>query len=181
MPLVDGMAVCVVKDDLGISTFKMNDDIDADNVIYAGTGSRAAFACWSNNKCSIKAIESAKAKDFYSGGEVKFINFSTNETNLNNSMPTAQLTIEQISRSILQRGFAMKIQAIPTGTPVLPFVAGTTKSPADNRPPIEEMEKLVSNGQLSATAPCDGMYNKWSEKNQHEFKSALSDMFGWNK
>lgn len=179
MPDVKGMSVCMVNEATNMVMFRKHQDIEANEVFCAGSGARSAYTCWLMNKCSKTAVESAKQKDHYSGGDVKYINFSTKESNLVSYLPQVQLTIQMISENIIQRGIAMKIHATPTGTPNLALqkVANGANDEADAR---AEMAALVAEGKLSATAPCDGMHNDWSEEDKEDFKAALAQMFGWD-
>jgi hypothetical protein len=180
MPDVKGMSVCMVHESSNIVEFQKHQDIEANNVFCAGSGARPAYSCWLTNKCSQRAVESAKLKDHYSGGEVKYVNFVTSETNITKFYPQAQLTIGVISANIIQRGISMKIHATPKGTPDLPFPKAGMDSANDDEAPREKMAALVASGELSATAPCDGMHSDWSEDDKGNFKRALGKMFGWN-
>jgi hypothetical protein len=180
MPEVKGMCVCMVDEATGTIIFQKHQEIEANGVLCAGSGARAAYSCWLLNKCARQAVESAKAKDPCSGGEVKYINFAKSETNIADVYPHSQLTINTISANIVQRGIAMKIQSTPYGTPNLPFSKAPSVLDAQE-PPREEMAKLVANGTLEATAPCNGMHNDWTEQDKENFKNALAKMFGWNK
>jgi hypothetical protein len=178
MPDVKGMSVCMVDEEAGTVDFAKHQDIESGNVLCAGTGARWAFSCWTDNKCSKRAVETAKSKDYCSGGVVKYIDFARGETNLAAYNAEVQLTIEMISRNILQRGISMKIQATPTGTPNLPF-ATADGAANDEREARRAIAELVAAGKLGATAPCDGMHNDWSESDKTDFKRALGKMFRW--
>ena len=43
----------------------------------------------------------------------------------------------------------------------------------------EQIRNKIDSGELSANAPCDGMYNDWSAENKEKFNLALGEMFGW--
>jgi hypothetical protein len=179
MPAVKGMSVCMVEEATGEVAFQKHQDIESGNVLCAGSGARWAFDCWSKNRSSKQAVESAKIKDYCSGGEVKYIDFANNDTNLFSYNAESQLTIQTISTNIFQRGIAMKIQATPVGTPNLPFTKADATAANDEQLARAEVGALVANGTLSATAPCDGMHNEWSADDKANFKVALGRMFGW--
>lgn len=181
MPEEKGMSVCVVDETTGIVDFKQHQDIDSNNVLCAGSGARWAYGCWTANKCSKQAVETAKGKDYCSGGEVKYIDFNSMETNLIPYHAEAELTIETISRNIFQRGIPMKIETLPRGTPNLPFPKAADGGDAANDEAIarEEVGKLVAAGTISAIAPCDGMHNDWTPEDKVKFKATLGKMFGW--
>ncbi len=181
MPDVKGMAVCMVHEATNAVMFRKHQDIESNNVYCAGSGARPAYSCWLDNKCSKTAVESAKRKDHFSGGDVKYVNFATNETNLANIFPQVQMTIQMITDNIIQRGIAMQIHATPTGTPDLKLAKGSSATVHDEQSIRVAMAQEVAAGKLSATAPCDGMHNDWSEEDKQNFKDALSQMFGWKK
>ena len=179
MPGVKGMSVCMVEDSNGVVAFQKHQDIETNNVLCAGTGARLAFNCWALNKCSKRAVETAKSKDYCSGGDVKYVDFKTQETNLVPAV-VQQLTIQTVTQNILKRGLTMKIQSTPTGVPNLPF----PKAEAGDAANDEQMARnaaaaLAADGKLTANAPCDGMHNEWSDDDQQKFKAALGRMFGW--
>lgn len=178
MPDVKGMSICMAEEATGIVEFAKHQDIESDNVLCAGSGARWAFNCWSENKCSKTAVETAKSKDYCSGGEVKYIDFKTLDTNLKNYHAEAELTIELISRNIIQRGIAMKIQTNTPGVPNLPFPKA--EGAANDESVVRaQAAELVAAGKLGATAPCDGMHNDWNESDKANFKRALGKMFKW--
>lgn len=180
MPEVKGMSVCMVDESTGCVDFQKHQDIEENNVFCAGTGAQSAYICWLEKKCSQTAVESAKLKDYYSGGDVKYIDFKTLKTNLAKYFPEQQLTIETISANIMKRGPAMKIHANPTGIPDLPLMKASSDASFDEQDARQRGTELVASGQLSATAPCNGMHSDWSENDKEGFKQALGKMFGWN-
>lgn len=179
-PDVKGMSVCMVEESTGNVEVKEEQDIDTNNVLCAGSGARPAYGCWTSNKCSKKAVESAKLVDPCSGGDVKFIDFKNSETNLAEYAAETQLTIAQISANIMKRGISMKIRTTPTGTPDLPFVKAAGEDAANEEQLARAaVSELVATGKLSANAPCDGMHNDWSEESKANFRRALGKMFGF--
>jgi len=178
MPGTKGMSVCMVEEKSGEVVFQKHQDIEADNVFCAGTGARPAYNCWSTNKCSKKAVESAKAKDNYSGGDVKYIDFAASKTNLVDYNASALLDIATVSANIWKRGIAMKIHSTPTVSPELPFVKAQSLE-EEEKEVRSQIGQLVANGTLTATAPCDGMHSDWSNEDNAKYKQAMARMFGW--
>lgn len=178
MPGFRGMSVCMVDESSRTVDFDEQQDIVANNVYCAGSGARSAYNCWLTNKCSKRAVETAKLKDYYSGGDVKFIDFTTSETNLTDDSMTP-LTIEMVSEAILQRGIFMNINT-NSGIPNLPNQHASSSAANDEAAVREEIRGLVASGDLSANAPCDGMHNDWTAANKDKFTQALGKMFGWS-
>lgn len=180
-PDVKGMSVCMIEEATGSVEVKEEQDIDTNNVLCAGSGARPAYGCWTTNKCSMRAVESAKLVDPCSGGDVRYVNCSTSATNVLDYFAEEQLTIETISSNIINRGIAMKIRTTPMGTPDLPFPKAAGDAANEEQIARTEVASLVASGKLSANAPCDGMHNDWSEDSKKNFQRALGKMFGWNK
>lgn len=181
MPAEKGMSVCMVEESSGVVVFRKHQDIEAENVLAAGSGSLWAFGCWKENKCARQAVVTAKGKDHCSGGEVKFVDFVKSETNVIEHAGQSELHIKTVTQNILQRGIAMKIQALPPGVPDLPFpkADGVIDVANNEQAARAAAVALAANGQLSATAPCAGMHNEWTPEDRSAFKQALGKMFGW--
>jgi hypothetical protein len=183
MPNEKGMSVCMIEDATGEVVFQRQQDINSENVLCAGSGARWAFGCWIQNKCSKQAVKTAKSKDVCSGGDVKYVDFAQGAVATNVVTYTVQkeLHIDTVTKNILERGNAMKIQALPPGTPDLPFnKADGILDVAQNEQAARAAAKaLAASGQLTATAPCAGMHNDWDQDDRAEFKKALGKMFNW--
>ena len=52
---------------------------------------------------------------------------------------------------------------------------------AANDAGLKEIQGRIANGELSPTAPCDGMYSEWTGTQKANLKSVLGDVFGWKK
>jgi hypothetical protein len=182
MPIEKGMSVCMVHEASGDVAFQKHQDIQADNVLAAGSGSLWAFGCWKDNRCSLQAVRTAITKDNCSGGEVKYVDFHTPESNVMSFAGQAEIHIDAVTKNILQRGIAMKIQSVPTGVPNLPFkakAAGVIDAANDEREARAAAADMAAKGQLAASAPCAGMHNDWAPEDRAAFKQALGKMFGW--
>jgi hypothetical protein len=130
------------------------------------------------NKCSKKAVETAKQKDYFSGGPVKFVDFTGNLDNLDRVVVANDLHITTLTQNILTRGHAMKIQSTPQNAPSHVMAEGGRKRRSRSTPTALQ---LAAAGQLTATAPCNGMHNDWSENDKSAFRGALGKMFGWKE
>jgi hypothetical protein len=184
MPAHKGMSVCMVDGATRTVDFDAEQDIVANGVYCAGSGSRSAYSCWSANRDAHRAVETAKSKDIFSGGEVKFYNFKNGSNNLVNNYPTAGITIKMVDQAILSRGSVMKTNTNSTSGASLPFPKVANAKAADDaanddKSAVEEIREKIAAGELSANAPCDGMHNDWTEENKAKFQKALGNMFGW--
>lgn len=176
MPPHKGMAVCMVDAETQNVDFHAHQDIVSDGVHCAGSGARPAYGCWLLNKCAKTAVETAKKQDFCSGGEVKYFDFRSGENNASNPF-AAQMTIDEVDKAINQRGVVMKINVPGLGNPPFAFANGANDD--ESEAAVKEIRSKIASGELSANAPCDGMYNDWSEENKIKFNKALAGMFGW--
>jgi hypothetical protein len=179
MPEHRGMAVCMVDATSRKVNFDAHQDIIDKGVYCAGSGSRYAYGCWISNKNARKAVETAKSLDYFSGGEIKYFNFKDSTNNLTPKQPITNITIATVDAAIKQGGKIMKINIPSPGNP--PFSMATTSANDNNEVLVaaELIRSKIDAGELSANAPCDGMYNDWSEENKEKFNLALGGMFGW--
>lgn len=171
-PPEDGICVCIANMSTKVMKSFGKENVVLNGGYFAGTGTMYAIPCWQRNNDPKRSVETAKQSDIYSGGEVKFCNFATNEHNLN--YPQNEITIQMVDQAILTRGLAMKINV--NSTPTLPFQLA-----AENDPEVAEIRQKIANGELSASAPCDGMYKQWTPEEKADLKKALGDVFGWKK
>jgi hypothetical protein len=116
--------------------------------MFAGSGAWPAYTCWSRNKDALKAVESAKLADRYSGGNVKFLKLDTCDQNLNRPDD-----FESIKDELLTRGMVMYFQNPPH--------VSVKEAAANDKVLADALEKVAS-GQVSLTAPCPSAANAWS-------------------
>lgn len=179
MPPHKGMAVCMVDATTKIVDFDAHQDIVDSGVYCAGSGARHAYGCWKSNNSAIKAVETAKSMDIFSGGEIKYFDCNNQSNNLTQLAPLTNITINTVDEAILRGGKIMKINLPSPGNP--PFSLRTESSANDDgeASAIALITRKVASGELSATAPCDGMHNDWTDVNKEKFTLALGNMFGW--
>ena len=44
---------------------------------------------------------------------------------------------------------------------------------------VRDLKSKIASGELSADAPSDAMYNKWTEEQKSRVKTALGQIFKW--
>ena len=134
----------------------------------AGSGSIHAMVCWNANKDARMAVESAKRSDIFSGGTVRFICANTGEKDIEDVCSADHLN----KHVIPMEGLVM--YKVPSGkTTVGPMPVGEASM---NDPEVKQaIDRLVS-GATALSAPCDGMYNKWTSAETEAFRSALQQM-----
>lgn len=173
MPGCDGMSVCMTRIEDKQVLFSERQDIVKDGGFFAGSGSRHAFTCWNNNRNALKSVESAKLLDPYTGGEVKYVDFTSQKNNLV-MHPASPATIRTVSEALSSRGHVMNIA--PDNGTAPPFKL--SEIAANDAEARELQEKLLA-GQISPEAPCDGMYDEWTAEQTSRLKSALGKVFNW--
>ncbi len=178
MPKHDGMSVCIVDIAQNKVSFSVRQDIVKDGAYFAGSGSFHAATCWVKNRCARKAIETAKERDYYTGGEVKFFETRSGNNNLHQLQVFKPVTIEMVAEAIFQRGTVMTIAQNNALNP--PFAKLQDLIAANDADALEISAKLA-NGELEPEAPCDGMLSEWTQSQKDELSSVLGDIFGWKK
>lgn len=171
-PDCDLMCVCIADQATNQVLFQERQDIVKDGGFFAGSGSIHAFRCWSANRDSRKAVETAKTFDFASGGEVKFLDFGTGDHNLFSA--STDVHISDVSKAIATRGNVMEIAVNNEQKP--PFKLSEL---AANDVGMQELQGRIASGEIAPTAPCDGMYSEWTDGQKTRLKGVLSDVFGW--
>lgn len=169
-PVQNGLksiAICIANIDNKSIVFENGQDIQTPEARFAGSGSLHAFNCWTVNKDAKKAIESAKTFDVYSGGEVKFLDFSSGVNNLKNSSNLKELHV-----FFAKEGMVMYKNASTNQSKIL-----SIKEAAANDPAVQQLAIDLASGKISASAPCDAMHNTWSKEKVNELNTALKGIF----
>ena len=158
-PPVDDIAICIIELASATVVFEHDQHIMVDDGRFAGTGAWPAYTCWNVNRDALKAVESAKLADRFSGGNVKFFNLSTGEKNLNEPDD-----FDSIKNELLTRGMVMYFQN-PAHVPV--------KEAAANDKVVDVALDQIAKGQQSLTAPCPAAANQWTEDEKSRLDSVL--------
>lgn len=127
----------------------------------AGTGSSHAVLCWMANKCPKHAVETAKQRDIYSGGQVNYFGLSSRETNLGVCQGMGCL-----NDAFLEGGKVMFTNEARVYT-----FSEAAKINAE----VAELLDSAASGALAAhvQAPCDAMFNASSESEKRSFLATV--------
>lgn len=166
-----GMSVCVVSKMTGTVIMSVGDYHVHEVSHFAGSGRDHARGCWIKNRDALKCVETAKSKDIYSGGEVKYFSVRDSKHNL---YPSAPVTIQMVNNALHTRGLVMSINDTTATPSAVPF-----KMAAANDTGLEEFGKKIANGEISPSAPFDGMDRDWTATEKKGFDDALASVFGW--
>lgn len=173
-PKEEGICVCMVDTTNGKVVLSVKQKVVNIHGYFAGSGSNYAAPCWVQNQDARRSVETAKVADICSGGEVKYIDVSNAEKHIHNLYTGSWVTIQMVDDAILKRGLVMNISN--EGGKALPFAAA-----ANDNEELADIKAKIAAGDLSASAPSDGMYEEWSSEEKGQLKRAFSDMFGWKK
>jgi len=170
-PAAKGISLLVAK--LGCGTFveAYGQDISLPHkskpmVSFAGTGAHAAASCWLANKCGRRAIETAKARDYYSGGNVMYLELQSSNSNLRNDRDA-----DNLPEAFLEKGNVMY-------TPGLNSTVISLDEAAKQDPRVEQWLKKIAEGSVEIQAPCDAMFNEPTEEEDARLDAAMASIFG---
>lgn len=168
-PGITGIAILITDLTQGSLVYHYGQDIilpSYDNPLqsFAGSGAMYAAPCWQVNGCARLAVNSAKANDRFSGGEVKFFELATRENNLSND-----IGVSELGNALLGKGMVM-YNANSNTVPV--------QEAMKQDPRVAELCKKIANGQRSLSAPCDAMFNRPTQQDELRLNAALDRIFG---
>ncbi|NMM15367.1 MAG: hypothetical protein HHJ17_17760 [Rhodoferax sp.] len=175
IPDCEKICICIADQAKNSVLFMERQDIVKDGGYFAGSGSRYAYQCWGQNKDPLKAVETAKVFDVSSGGDVKFFEFGSGKHNLFSPIGK-DVRIEDVSKAMATRGNVMEI-TVNSATNSPPFKLADM---AANDASLLDVQNKITSGQLSPTAPCDGMYSEWTAGQLDKLNSALGKVFDWD-
>lgn len=176
IPSCDGISVCIVNADTRTVTFCERQDIVKEGAYFSGTGSRYAYMCWEKNRSAQRSVESAKGVDYFTGGEVKFLDMVDGSHNLH--LGTADVTIQMVSSALNTRGMVMEIAA-KTGNVGAPFKLSDIAANDAELQELQELQGMIASGALTPEAPCDGMHSEWTDDQKTKLQTALATVFEW--
>lgn len=170
-PSAKGISLLVAKMGCGTFVEAYGQDISLPNklkpvVSFAGTGAHHAAVCWMTNKCGRRAIDSAKARDYYSGGSVSFLELNTRVGNQQNNRNADKLT-----EAFLDKGMVMYTPGINSSSVPLDQAAASD-------PRVAEWLKKIAEGSVEIQAPCDSMFAEPTEEEDARLDAAMASIFG---
>lgn len=170
-PSAKGIALLMAKLSCGTIIASYGHDIalpskDSLDASFAGSGARFAAKCWEKNKCSHRAVETAKASDPYSGGQVMYLELDSRETNIQNSS-----NVVELPRALIDKGMVM-YKSAPTVVQQLSITEA-----AKNDPRIQDLLKEIASGTVEIQAPCDSMLSTPTQEENERIDKALAIIF----
>ena len=168
---VNGMAISIVNLEDGSIAFEYGHEIRlpderAATVSFAGSGSVSACTCWQLNRDPRKAVESAKNCDLFTGGAVRYFEFSTRDNNL-----VIDLSLTELQNTFINEGMIMDMNLGPNSKPV------PVKEVVTGYANLTAALESVRIGELSPTAPCDAVFNTWTDKQRNKLVAAMDKTY----
>jgi hypothetical protein len=168
---VNGMAISIVNLFDASIDFEYGHEIrlpdkKAADASFAGSGSISACNCWKINRNPRKAVESAKGSDLFTGGAVRFLEFETKNNNL-----VTDVSLAELQNAISDKGMIMDT------------TLGFNSQPTPIRDSLDKQANLsaalekVRMGELSPTAPCDAVFNTWTDKQRQKLIEAMGKAY----
>ncbi|MEI6745949.1 MAG: hypothetical protein WCL34_08305 [Methylococcaceae bacterium] len=156
------ISMCIANIETAAIRFEYRQDISLPLARFAGSGAKFARDCWLVNNNAQLAVNSAKQKDWFSGGTVAFFDFCSRQHNLLNS-----ISIKEVQTQLLG-GFVMYKN---TGQPI------PAREAAERDPEVKALLDKVVQGQVTVSAPFEFMHTPWTEREKAELYSVLDDIF----
>lgn len=168
---VNGMAISIANLLDGGIDFEHGHEIRlpderAANASFAGSGSVSACNCWKTHRNPRRAVESAKGSDLFTGGTVRFFHFSTQKNNL-----VTDVTLVELQNAIYDRGMIMDTKLGLTSQPI------PVNEWRDKQADIVAALEKVRTGELLPTAPCDAVFNTWTDKQRSKLLAAMIEAY----
>lgn len=160
MPHPNGIAICAVEMTGHTVAYKRGQQVVGD-AFFAGTGTEPASGCWKVNRDAKRAVETAKAIDVYSGGDVKFFEIPSSKHNLG-PQATYQSSVDQLKK----RGMVMYIQSSERKSVSI-------QEASANDPRVRDVAERIISGELKLTAPCPSVHTDWSDDEVNELSSVV--------
>lgn len=154
------VAVTITNMDTSYVLFERKQEFATHEARFAGSGAIHAFACWVRNLDPIRAVKSAINLDFCSGGEVRYLWFNRT-TNVDNCT-----RIESLGKKLVETGHVMRTDGRQLAYPV--------RDVADTDSEVAKALSEIVSGKESLVAPCDAMYQPWTEDDKRLFSRAIS-------
>lgn len=171
IPDFDGICICAV--DIASEVIRICEGLPIvrDGAVFGGSGAVHAFSCWETNKDVKRCIDTAKTLDPATGGLTRHFAFKSQAHNLTSNI-FGEISIADVDRAILTRGMVMDT----SNTYGLQYKLSDLAASNDE---VRDLKSKIASGELSADAPSDAMYNKWTEEQKSRVKTALGQIFKW--
>ena len=168
---VNGMAVSIVSLSDSLVVYEYGHQIrlpdpTASEASFAGTGSYHASSCWKNNRDPVRAVETAKKIDIFTGGSINYLDFLTGQHNL-----APDISLKDLRHRLTTKGMVMNLD---TNTISQAAALQSAKEQAQ----MEAILAKIRSGQIPPIAPCDAVHNKWSAEEHDKLIAVMEKQYG---
>ncbi|HEJ7134758.1 MULTISPECIES: hypothetical protein [Serratia] len=126
--------------------------------VFSGSGGGVAAQTWMASHCARTAIEAAKGHDPFTGGSVRYIDFTSSKSDLETNIHT----IAEVNEALLMRGLIMD-----TKNPQIPHVSISAQEVADVR-------QMLVTGSITPCAPVGRPTQDWDEPSKQRLTAAIN-------
>lgn len=126
-----------------------------EDAAFAGSGRGFARDCYAVNGCSIKCVETASSHDPKTGGETKYVDFTSGTSNLHQQI----VTFQELEASFLQKGMVMNM-----ATKEIRSINGTGSS---------ELAEAITKEKVNISAPTGHPPRTWTLQEKLDVSSAM--------
>lgn len=170
-PTPNNLAVCIINAVTGELIFEHGQVVSDDVIKITGSGASFAYSCYEDNSCAVTAIDSAKSKDCFSGGSVKYFDIG-NQVNM---LSVDNIRIDLVSDLIAKEGMVVyknhhdleKCNASLKSSPVPVSLAAANDSEVE-----VAVSKIVA-GKANARAPFNSGNHVWHQDKLKELDDAI--------
>lgn len=174
-PMLEGIVLTMVSMDTRKILMQHGVDIERAGAYFAGTGARFAVPCWQTNRDAVKSVATAIQSDPWSGGKVKFVDLVSKSNNLVTNGVTACTDINAVGAAILTRGTVMQLSQ-NSSIQHAPFQLSQL---AANDSDLSGLVADLVAQRVVPEAPCDGMFNEWTQEEVRALDCELAKLFEW--
>ena len=143
--------------DKGQKLVVKNNETEELFAVFTGSGCGAAAQNWMYSHCARSAIEESKKLDPYTGGTVRFLDFRTNASLVEDSVST----ISEVNEALLQRGLIMD-----TKNPHSPHVSISAQE-------VAEVRQMLVSGSITPCAPVGQRTQDWDDNSKLRLANAI--------
>ncbi|WP_210501678.1 hypothetical protein [Pantoea ananatis] len=134
-------------------------DHEVNEVLATFSGSGEAFAAikWNRSTCAKSAVEHAKGNDPFSGGSVRYVDFTSGSHDIETGLDT----IQEVVNIMRDRGYIMDTTK-PGAAPV-----------SISAQEVADVRQLLANGSLTPSAPVGHGAKPWDDASKDKLKKAI--------
>jgi hypothetical protein len=152
--------------DIGSKHAMYDSEQEINTAIFAGSGGIHAANFWGIVPCAIRAVESAAEHDPFTGGNVMYVDYNIDKSNLTDESNNVQ----EINNALVERGMIMKVEIKDSVTSVA--------IPITEHEAHTEIVQSISSGQINPSAPVSTIRKaEWTDERKEKLAEAIRLVF----